>query len=191
VEEMATARWRQQRAWTLESTTIDKHAGRVTPEIMSTYGEQATEPLIIASAVEDLADNSNVLALLMRYEAPCRASLTAASSAFTNSRIAACAVCKTNPVPQTNTAMLLPNRNRANQLLPNHRWKPSPAAPIRSQSPSHHPGRPAFMDLLYRQLILPNPNRQTVFLAPLDGMEVHERSLKVPGVLERYRRAPG
>jgi hypothetical protein len=69
VEEMATARWRQQRVWMLESTTIDKHAGRVTPEIMSTYGEQATEPLIIASAVEDLAGNSNVLALLMRYEA--------------------------------------------------------------------------------------------------------------------------
>ena len=69
VEEMATARWRQQRVWILESTTIDKHAGRVTAEIMSKYGEEATEPLIIASAVEDLADNSNVLALLMRYEA--------------------------------------------------------------------------------------------------------------------------
>ncbi len=69
VEEMATARWRQQRVWNLESTTIDKHAGRVTPEVMSTYGDQATEPLIIATAVEDLADNSNVLALLMRYEA--------------------------------------------------------------------------------------------------------------------------
>ena len=69
VEEMATARWRQQRVWNLESTTIDKHAGRVTPEVMAAYGEQATEPLIIATAVEDLADNSSVLALLMRYEA--------------------------------------------------------------------------------------------------------------------------
>ncbi|MCC6540260.1 MAG: hypothetical protein IT162_22120 [Bryobacterales bacterium] len=69
VEEMATARWRQQRIWNLESTTIDKHAGRVTPEVMAAYAEQATEPLIIATAVEDLADNSNVLGLYLRYEA--------------------------------------------------------------------------------------------------------------------------
>ncbi len=69
VEEMATARWRQQRVWVMESTTIDKHTGRITPELLATYGDTATEPLRVASAVEDLADNSNVLALLMRYEA--------------------------------------------------------------------------------------------------------------------------
>ncbi|MCC6537643.1 MAG: hypothetical protein IT162_08855 [Bryobacterales bacterium] len=69
IEEMAVARWRQQRIWVAESGIIDKEMCDLTPELLTKYGDNLDETLRLASSLESLADNSNALGLLLRYEA--------------------------------------------------------------------------------------------------------------------------
>ena len=65
---MAAAKWREQRAWTLECATLDYSMDamrlRLAATIQST--DQATRA---ALAFSDCSDNSNALGLLHRYEA--------------------------------------------------------------------------------------------------------------------------
>ena len=68
VEQMAAAKWREQRAWTLECATLDYSMDAMRPRLAATIQstDQATRA---ALAFSDRSDNSNALGLLHRYEA--------------------------------------------------------------------------------------------------------------------------
>src|SRR5204863_5838805 len=68
VEQMAAAKWREQRSWTLECATLDYAAEAMRPRLAATVKstDQATRA---ALAFAVCTDNSNALATLHRYEA--------------------------------------------------------------------------------------------------------------------------
>ena len=68
VEEMVAARWRLQRAWAVESASMDDEVAGQSAEIAEKY-EQITPDVRTALAFKKLADKSKSPHLLNRYEA--------------------------------------------------------------------------------------------------------------------------
>jgi hypothetical protein len=68
VEQMVAAKWRQRRLWGIESALFDHEMDTQEEEIDKKY-EQIDQPTRLALAFKSLADNSNSLHLLTRYEA--------------------------------------------------------------------------------------------------------------------------
>ena len=64
VEEMVVARWRIQRLWTIETALIDREMRRRQPD----QSDAADPGIHLAVAFRALADESNSLALISRYE---------------------------------------------------------------------------------------------------------------------------
>ncbi|MCC6538173.1 MAG: hypothetical protein IT162_11510 [Bryobacterales bacterium] len=69
IQEMAVARWRQQRLWLIEGALMDKPICTVEPTARAAHGDRRDDRLHLALAFEDLADHSKSLPLLERYEA--------------------------------------------------------------------------------------------------------------------------
>mgnify|MGYP001794861532 CR=1 FL=1 len=67
IEEMATAKWRQRRLWNIEIPLLDHAMEKQETEIAQTY-QKIDEPTREAIAFQSLADDSNVLHNLSRYE---------------------------------------------------------------------------------------------------------------------------
>ena len=67
VEQMAAAKWREQRSWTLECATLDYAAEAMRPELAKRI-KSMDEAVRSALAFTDRADNSSGLELLQRYE---------------------------------------------------------------------------------------------------------------------------
>ena len=68
VEQMAAAKWREKRAWALETATLDYTMDEMEPR-MATRFESTDQPTRAALAFADRSENSNCLVLLHRYEA--------------------------------------------------------------------------------------------------------------------------
>ena len=73
VQEIAAARWRLRRAWTVETNLIDEEMHKQSKELRERYGE-FDEGTRIASAFRALADETNALNLVTRYETKLRRS---------------------------------------------------------------------------------------------------------------------
>ncbi len=67
VEEMVSARWRQQRIWMIQSAALDLQMDRDEQPIQETM-LKCSEPTRISIAFSNLANNERTLDLLMRYE---------------------------------------------------------------------------------------------------------------------------
>jgi hypothetical protein len=68
VEEMAVTRWRQQRAWLLETYLLENQMDQQTGELDQQY-ESMSNPVRLALAFRGLAEDSPSLPLVQRYEA--------------------------------------------------------------------------------------------------------------------------
>jgi hypothetical protein len=73
VQEIAAARWRLRRAWTVETNLLDIQMQEQDPALRKRYTE-FDEGTRLASAFTALADKGNSLTLLTRYEAALRRS---------------------------------------------------------------------------------------------------------------------
>ena len=67
VEEIAFAKWRLRRAWVTENALYDSEMDDNAPSFATKY-KNADEGVRQAEAFRSMADNSNALALAMRYE---------------------------------------------------------------------------------------------------------------------------
>ena len=67
VYEMVSARWRQQRMWVIQSSTLDLQMDRQEQEIEETM-LKCSEPTRLGIAFTTLANEQNTLELMMRYE---------------------------------------------------------------------------------------------------------------------------
>jgi hypothetical protein len=67
VEEIAAARWRLRRAWTVETGLFDVQMDRQAPQLAETF-DTFDEGTRLACAFTALADDTHSLALLSRYE---------------------------------------------------------------------------------------------------------------------------
>ena len=73
VQEIAAARWRLRRAWIVETNLIDEEMHKQSDKLRERYGE-FDEGTRIASAFRSLADETNALNLVTRYETRLRRS---------------------------------------------------------------------------------------------------------------------
>lgn len=67
VEELAVAKWRQRRLWTIESAAIDHEMDLQQQEVDSKY-EKIDQPTRLTIAYKSLTDRSKLLSNLSRYE---------------------------------------------------------------------------------------------------------------------------
>jgi hypothetical protein len=67
VEEMAVAKWRQRRAWSVETATLDHEMDCQDPELAKKWG-RLDHPTRLALAHESLAQRTQSLNLIGRYE---------------------------------------------------------------------------------------------------------------------------
>jgi len=77
VHEIAAARWRLRRAWTVETNILDTQMHQQDAKLRERYGE-FDEGTRLASAFTALADESHSLTLVTRYEASLRRSFQSA-----------------------------------------------------------------------------------------------------------------
>ena len=68
IEQMAAAKWREKRAWSLEAATLDYAMDEMEPRMAARF-ESSDQPTRAALAFADRTENSNALMLLHRYEA--------------------------------------------------------------------------------------------------------------------------
>ncbi|MCC6540564.1 MAG: hypothetical protein IT162_23650 [Bryobacterales bacterium] len=68
VQEMAVARWRQQRLWVIEGALMDKQISANEPTARQEQGDLLDDRLRVALAFEHLAERGPSLSLLIRYE---------------------------------------------------------------------------------------------------------------------------
>ena len=67
VEEMAVAKWRQRRAWSVETATLDHEMDRQDPELAKKW-KGLDHPTRLALAHQSLAERTQSLNLIGRYE---------------------------------------------------------------------------------------------------------------------------
>ncbi len=68
VQEMAVARWRQQRLWVIEGALMDKQISSNEPDARQQQGDLLDDRLRVALAFENLAERGPSFSLLIRYE---------------------------------------------------------------------------------------------------------------------------
>ena len=67
VEEMAVAKWRQRRTWSIESATLDYELDQQDPELTKKF-ERVDHPTRLVVALESLHQRGTALQLIGRYE---------------------------------------------------------------------------------------------------------------------------
>ena len=102
VQQIIACEWRQHRSWALETALFDDEMTRLEPRLAKEY-VTIDEHTRAAHAWKSLADNSNSLQLLTRYEASLHRRYLRAIKTLTELQTARKAAetenCETNPIP--------------------------------------------------------------------------------------------
>ena len=86
VEEIAAARWRLRRTWTVETSLLDTEMHRQDAALRERYSE-FDEAARLAAAFSHLADNGRALSLLTRYEAALRRNFNSTVRLLENAKL--------------------------------------------------------------------------------------------------------
>ena len=107
VDQMVAARWRLERTWAVESAALELKMAEQEPDIHRDLGMiHVGGP--IAAAFKSLADGSNVLQLIGRYEARHQRAYSRALRTLLQLRAAAKSPKEPNPIPVNGRGQVVP-----------------------------------------------------------------------------------
>jgi hypothetical protein len=175
VHEMATARWRHNRALSNETALLDRQMDQMIKKIAEEQ-DGVDEPTRAALAFRELADESSSLALLHRYEIALAVNLTIASLVSINSVLSGRKrIYQANLIPKTDTSKMAINFKThppTRSLATAYTRRKSDTTDQPPVALRFHPKWDAFLDLLNRLLLAPYPAIRPPFLKLLTQVDL-------------------